>query len=141
MDLCVNDKESLKQFHQNKKKERKKKITEQAQTGIHKSSVGTRSCKITFAEMKSATNSGVAVDQKLYIPVKWIHVLSFVSLLFPADLGNIGKKIFSRRRCTSLRIRLKLGEETPETFSFALLLFQYFQMSVCNEIVLYIFTL
>lgn len=107
--LCVNDKESSKQFHQNKKKIKKTKITEQAQTGIHKSSVGTRSCKITFAEMKSTTNSGLAVDQKLYIPVKWIHVLSFVSLLFLADLGNIWKKIFSRRCRTSLRIRLKSG--------------------------------
>lgn len=106
--LCVNDKESSKQFHQNKKNQ-KTKITKQAQTGIHKSSVGTRSCKITFAEMKSTTNSGLAVDQKLYIPVKWIHVLSFVSLLFLADLGNIWKKIFSRRRRTSLRIRLKSG--------------------------------
>lgn len=31
----------------------------------------------------------MAVDQKLYIPVKWIHILPFVSLLFRADLGNI----------------------------------------------------
>lgn len=140
--LLVNDKESSKQFYK-----KTKQNTEQAQTRIHKSSVGTRSCKITFVEMKSATNSGWAVDQKLYITVKWIHVLSFVSLLFLADLGNIWKKIFSRRRHASLGIRLKsvggglVYGRTQETFSFALLLFLYFQMSVRNEFVLYIFTL
>lgn len=82
--VLVNDKESSKQFYK-----KTKQNTEQAQTRIHKSSVGTRSCKITFVGMKSATNSGRAVDQKLYLTVKWIHVLSFVSLLFLADLGNI----------------------------------------------------
>lgn len=102
--LLVKDKESSKQFYK-----KTKQNTEQAKARIHKSSVGTRSCKITFVEMKSTTNSGRAVDQKLYITVKWIHVLSFVSLLFLADLGNIWKKIFSRRRHTSLGIRLKSG--------------------------------
>lgn len=140
--VLVNDKESSKQFYK-----KTKQNTEQAQTRIHKSSVGTRSCKITFVEMKSATNS-VAVDQKLYITVKWIHVLSFVSLLFLADLGNIWKKIFSRRRHASLGIRLKsvgrwdgLIEELRKLSLLPLLLFLYFQMSVRNEFVLYIFTL
>lgn len=142
--LLVNDKKSSKQFYK-----KAKQNTEQAQTRIHKSSVGTRSCKMTFVEMKSATNSGRAVDQKLYITVKWIHVLSFVSLLFLADLGNIWKKIFSRRRHASLGIRLKsVGGaglwKNSGNFLFcpiAVFLFLYFQMSVRNEFVLYIFTL
>lgn len=104
--LCVKDKECSKQFHQNKKR---KKWLNKPRQGFISHQSAPEAAKLLLRKWNLQQTQDWRWIKKLYIPVKWIHILSFVSLLFLADLGNIWKKIFSRRRCTSLRIRLKSG--------------------------------